>query len=153
AFLQQTGRIDQFVSLAAGTYQLSFQAAQRGNSQASRQDFRVLVDGRVVGTFTPGSTAYAGFTTGAFSVAAGAGPTISFRGLGTAGGNNPAFADNAQITAVPPAATEFALPTANSVPQGIARGPDGNLWFTEFTSNRIGRITPAGQVTEFSQGL
>src|SRR5262249_5196062 len=106
AFLQQTGRIDQFVSLAAGTYQLSFQAAQRGNSQASRQDFRVLVDNRVVGTFTPGSTAYAIFTTGAFSVAAGAGHTISFRGLDTAGGDNTAFIDNIQINAVQPAATE-----------------------------------------------
>src|SRR5262245_18400790 len=73
AFLQQTGRFLQFVNLAAGTYQLSFQAAQRGNFQASRQDFRVLVDGRVVGTFTPGSTAYASFTTGAFTVPASTG--------------------------------------------------------------------------------
>jgi YD repeat-containing protein len=31
----------------------------------------------------------------------------------------------------------------------ITRGPDGNLWFTENNANRIGRITPAGQITEF----
>ena len=32
-------------------------------------------------------------------------------------------------------------------------GPDGNLWFTERTGARIGRITPAGAVTEFSTGI
>jgi streptogramin lyase len=45
--------------------------------------------------------------------------------------------------------------TPNSLPRGIARGADGNLWFTEeraagFTSGAIARITPHGQVTEFS---
>ena len=34
-----------------------------------------------------------------------------------------------------------------------AAGPDGNLWFTEFNRNRIGRITPSGVVTEFSVGI
>ena len=29
-------------------------------------------------------------------------------------------------------------------PNGIATGPDGNLWFTEADGNRIGRITPTG---------
>jgi streptogramin lyase len=38
-------------------------------------------------------------------------------------------------------------------PDGIAVGPDGNLWFTEYAGNRIGRITPAGAVTEFSAGI
>ena len=28
-------------------------------------------------------------------------------------------------------------------------GPDGNLWFTEFDNNKIGRITTAGVITEF----
>ena len=36
---------------------------------------------------------------------------------------------------------------------GIAAGPDGNLWFTEYDANRIGRITPTGVVTEFSAGI
>ena len=35
-------------------------------------------------------------------------------------------------------------------PFRIAAGPDGNLWFTEKEGNRVGRITPAGEVTEFS---
>lgn len=31
----------------------------------------------------------------------------------------------------------------------ITAGPDGNMWFTERSANKIGRITPAGVVTEF----
>lgn len=31
----------------------------------------------------------------------------------------------------------------------VAPGPDGNIWFTEFIGDRIGRITPDGAVTEF----
>jgi uncharacterized protein (TIGR03437 family) len=45
--------------------------------------------------------------------------------------------------------TEFPVPTAYSQPVGITAGPDGNLWFTEFTGNKIGRITPSGTITEF----
>ena len=64
AFLQQTGSFSQTVAgLAGGTYQLSFQAAQRGNFQASRQNFRVLVDGVAVGFFTPAGTAYSALGT------------------------------------------------------------------------------------------
>ena len=48
-----------------------------------------------------------------------------------------------------PGITEFPIPTADSVPLGIAAGPDGNVWFTEFGGNRIGRITPSGTITEF----
>jgi hypothetical protein len=35
---------------------------------------------------------------------------------------------------------EFALPTANSLPDGITTGPNGNLWFTEFDANNIGQL-------------
>src|SRR5450432_3397082 len=50
--------------------------------------------------------------------------------------------------------TEFSAGiTPVAQPYGIARGPDGNLWFTEFGGNRIGRITPSGVVTEFSAGI
>ncbi len=48
------------------------------------------------------------------------------------------------------AVTEFPIPTANSLPLAIAAGPDGNLWFTENTRNKIGRITTAGVITEFT---
>jgi virginiamycin B lyase len=45
------------------------------------------------------------------------------------------------------------LPTADSQPRSIALGSDGNMWFTEsseFLPATIGRITPAGAVTEFA---
>ncbi|MFZ9669733.1 MAG: virginiamycin B lyase family protein, partial [Solirubrobacterales bacterium] len=32
-------------------------------------------------------------------------------------------------------------------------GPDGNMWFTELSGNRIGKITPAGVITEYSAGI
>jgi virginiamycin B lyase len=55
--------------------------------------------------------------------------------------------------------TEFEIPTAqgevtqvtlvgHALPLIIARGPDDNLWFTE--RDAIGRVTPAGALTEFS---
>ena len=34
-------------------------------------------------------------------------------------------------------------------PGGITKAADGNLWFAETGANRIGRITPAGVVSEF----
>jgi streptogramin lyase len=46
--------------------------------------------------------------------------------------------------------TEFSVPGSGNNPYGITAGPDGNLWFTELTgAGGIGRITPAGSVTEF----
>jgi virginiamycin B lyase len=32
----------------------------------------------------------------------------------------------------------------------LAAGPDGNMWFTEYFANRIGRVTRAGELTEFA---
>jgi hypothetical protein len=48
--------------------------------------------------------------------------------------------------------TEFTIPTASSLPNFIAAGPDGNLWFTESAeaANKIGRITPTGTFTELA---
>ena len=42
----------------------------------------------------------------------------------------------------------YPVPTAGSYPGGITAGPDGALWFTEFSGNKIGRITTAGAITE-----
>jgi virginiamycin B lyase len=44
---------------------------------------------------------------------------------------------------------QFPTPTPNSEPRMIAAGPDGALWFTEFNTSQIGRITTAGAITEF----
>jgi streptogramin lyase len=44
--------------------------------------------------------------------------------------------------------SEFPLPT-HGFPLDITAGPDGNLWFTEGSGNRIGRVSTAGAITEF----
>ena len=48
------------------------------------------------------------------------------------------------------ATAEFAIPTLNTGDNKITIGPDGNLWFTERSANKIGRITPSGVFTEFT---
>ena len=50
---------------------------------------------------------------------------------------------------------QFRVPTADSEPLSITNGSDGNRWFVEgnldsvLESPAIGRITPAGEITEF----
>src|ERR1044072_5799414 len=50
-----------------------------------------------------------------------------------------------------PTLKSFRIPTANSQPREIVLGSDGNMWFTEseFNVSQIGRIDPAGNITEF----
>src|SRR5919112_5201762 len=52
---------------------------------------------------------------------------------------------------------QFKVPTAGSSPEHITQASDGNFWFTESFVNdqnaqghNVGRITPAGTVTEFA---
>lgn len=45
---------------------------------------------------------------------------------------------------------EYTLPQESSAPYAITRGKDGNMWFTENKGNRIGRITPEGEIKEFA---
>jgi streptogramin lyase len=43
--------------------------------------------------------------------------------------------------------TEYPVPTANSALwYGIATGPDGNIWFTETSTNKIGSINPTNNL-------
>src|SRR5438132_88189 len=48
----------------------------------------------------------------------------------------------------PPASAVVEL-AAGVKPYTIAAGPDGALWFTDPTPNKIGRITTSGHVTLF----
>jgi hypothetical protein len=129
AFVQDTGSFSQSVrGWAAGSYILTFKAAQRGNYQASRQDFNVLVDGNIVGTFTPSGTAYQSYTTGAFTVTAGA-HTITFQGLDSAGGDNSAFVD--QVTIAQASSTSVADQGFEQVSVGSGHfqyRPTGSPW-------------------------
>ncbi|MBV9208929.1 MAG: hypothetical protein JO037_26760 [Actinobacteria bacterium] len=43
----------------------------------------------------------------------------------------------------------FPVPTRGAEPFGIAAGPGGTVWFTEFAAGKIGRISPSGTITEY----
>jgi virginiamycin B lyase len=53
---------------------------------------------------------------------------------------------------IPSVTNEFALPTANSKPNGMVTARDGFMYFTELGAGKIGQITAGGAVTEFSIG-
>src|SRR5262245_21964200 len=44
----------------------------------------------------------------------------------------------------------FLLPSDNPGVQQMTAGADGSMWLTESGANKIGRITPAGQVVEYA---
>jgi streptogramin lyase len=48
--------------------------------------------------------------------------------------------------------TEFETLNAGD-PEDIAVGPDNNLWYVDSATNLIGRVTPEGSITEFTDGL
>jgi streptogramin lyase len=44
----------------------------------------------------------------------------------------------------------YRLPNPSSSPQGITVGPDSSLWFTEAGTDKIGRITTTGLLTQYA---
>jgi hypothetical protein len=101
-FVQMTGSIEQNVQIAAGTYTVAAQAAQRAVYQAQNQTVDVYVDGNKVGTFAPSSTAYTAVSSSSFTVADGT-HNIKFVGRVTADGT--LFIDKVTIVAVAAAAS------------------------------------------------
>jgi streptogramin lyase len=47
------------------------------------------------------------------------------------------------------AIVEYAIPTGGAAPNGITKGPDGNVWFSEQNGGNVGYVTPAGTVQEY----
>jgi hypothetical protein len=148
-YIEVTGSITQSVGFAAGTYAISFDAAQRGNFGTSVEDFEVLVDGNVVGTFQPTTTTYQIYTSNPFTVTAGA-HTIEFLGLDSHGGDNTVFLDAvsvAQVTA--PVLGDYGfegVPVGN----GYAVNPSGSAWtFSGVAGNGSG---VSGNNSPFTSG-
>jgi|GEM_PF-2959325 len=46
--------------------------------------------------------------------------------------------------------TRYPIPYYYHEPKGIVAGPDGNMWFTEPGANKIGKITTAGAITQYT---
>jgi len=133
-FLQAAGSFSQSIAgWAAGSYQVNFLAAQRGNYGASAEDFQVLIDGVAVSTFRPAGTAYSAYASASFAVGAGS-HTVTFRGLDTAGGDNTAFIDAVAIAAAPPAVPAVGDAGFEAVAVGsgsfgsFAYDPAGSAW-------------------------
>ena len=57
--------------------------------------------------------------------------------------------ENRPLRSGPRHVPEFTLAAEDATPVGITVGGDGNLWFAQKSANRIGRITPHGEITEF----
>jgi virginiamycin B lyase len=55
-----------------------------------------------------------------------------------------------QAAAATPTYTYYPIPTAGSAPSNIVQGPDGGMWFTESSANKIGHLTATGQMVEFT---
>jgi uncharacterized repeat protein (TIGR01451 family) len=151
AFLQNTGSLSEAVTLTAGPYVVTFSAAQRATYQSSSQTFQVQIDGSVVGTFTPGSTSYASFTTGVFTLAAGI-HIIGFAGQNPNGGDNTAFIDQVALTAPPPPPPSqlqdpgFETPSVGSGPSAYMYDPTASPW------SWVGQAGVSGNGSGFTSG-
>ena len=101
-FLQKSGSFTQTaVGWLGGPYQVVFSAAQRASNSANR-NLEVLVDGNVVGTFSPAGTAYQTYATPTFTVAAGQ-HELSFRAPDIGSGNDFVLIDDVEAGPVRPA--------------------------------------------------
>ena len=97
AFIAGNGGIGQTVNLIAGTYTVSFLAAQRGDAQPQAQQIEVLVDGTPEGVITPINPDYRLYTSSNFTVTAGS-HLIQLVGMGQAGGVYTALIDEVTLT-------------------------------------------------------
>jgi streptogramin lyase len=60
-----------------------------------------------------------------------------------------ALSPPALLGATSPKMNFFNTPTQSAWPDYIVSGPQHALWFSEFYTDKIGRITTNGQITEF----
>jgi len=63
------------------------------------------------------------------------------------------FVTAGAVSGAPGDVIGYPVPSRDSNLSGITTGPDRNLWFTEYSTQVIGRITPAGQITELHVGI
>ena len=129
AFIQITGSASQVVTLAAGVYSISLDAAQRAIGP-SNQTIEVLVDDVPVSNITPTGTSYALYTTTTFTASAGS-HTIEILGLDPHGGDNTALVDLVSIVAAQPNQPldpGFEAPSLGTGSTAYEYDPSGSPW-------------------------
>lgn len=127
AFLQRNGSMSQTMSFAAGTYTISFSAAQRANIGAV-QTLLVLVDGYVVGAFNNlANTSYTTLTTSSFTIGAGS-HVVTFKGTNLYGGPNTIFIDQVAVNRQPTGLADSGFEAAALAPNQYGYRPSGTAW-------------------------
>jgi Matrixin len=123
-YIQETGSMSQTIYVPAGTYNVNFEAADRGN-YGSLQQIEVLVDGSELDTFIPSTTSYQTYITPNITLSAGA-HTLQFKGLNPLGGDNTDFIDAVAIHGGSTLTDiEFNNPSEGS---SFAYQPTGTAW-------------------------
>ena len=95
-----------------------------------------LASGQIPSHWARGSNGRLWFTEGGLPIASGPLTTPALDRIG-------------RLDTVTHAVVEFGGLSTGADAQAITAGPDGNIWFLEFGTNSVGRITPSGAVTEF----
>jgi virginiamycin B lyase len=47
-------------------------------------------------------------------------------------------------------APEYTIPTANAGPMDVVKGPDNNIWFTEYSGHKVAKIDASGLITPYA---
>ena len=123
------GTISQSIEMAAGSYVITFDAAQRGTGNNGGEDVEVLVDGVNEGLLTPAGSSYALYSSMIFSVTAGQ-HTIEFLGVDPSGLDNTALIDQVSVLSAPPYADPgFETPNVGTGAFGdFEYTPGGSPW-------------------------
>jgi hypothetical protein len=172
AFLQGPGSsISQVINnLAAGTYQLSFLAAQRENYNLPADSFQMIeveIDGNALVTVTPAAPQYKSFTTSLVTVTGGT-HTLAFKGLTAS--DTTALLDGVSLVQVnPQPLADLGFETPALPPKAYGYDPIGSPWtfagasgitannssFTGMVANgsrAVGNDAPEGLQVAFLQG-
>jgi lysophospholipase L1-like esterase len=114
AFIQGTGQFSQPVNFqSAGTYVIRFQAEGPDNGEAGSESISVLIDGNVVGTFTPLTAQWTLYDSNPFNVTSGV-HNITFAGtIPFSVSNRTTFIDALEI--VTPAEATAVIPPISPV--------------------------------------
>jgi hypothetical protein len=94
-YLQGSGSFSASGMFAAGTYAISFLAAE-AMANVGTEEIQVVVDSTVVATLVPTGTSYTAYTTPSFTLTAGM-HTISFMGMDSGGSSDLVFLDELQL--------------------------------------------------------